>query len=199
MKKVLLVASVLALSFSAQANLEKPTGETGRVTIVFTPTTANGDVVETDLRQEGNQILGNSSIMDGIINLTIADGKYEGPTGHSLTSLKCTSVECDGFINGVGVNLSNKTMMDDHSMSTVETSGTVNSSIYSSSYNGEMLTISAWNSLDLKKSGEGKYMGQAAIGNGLYDVSVLEEGSMSNFLADPALVAIFLGAPIAGH
>jgi hypothetical protein len=193
MKKVLLAFSFLALGLSAQA-----ANSTGTVTIVFTPlNVSQNGVLETDLRQEGDQILGNTSVTDnGFINLTVKDGNYAGFTGKNLTNLNCNAAGCDGFINGYGVNLQNKSTQDEKGASFVETTGTVNDNVYSSKYSGEKLSIFSINSLDLVQQSEGKYVGQIALPTGFYEVRLKAEGSMSGFLADPALVAIFLGAPI---
>src|SRR5665213_456834 len=86
--------AVLCLSLIALGSQVR--ASEGNTDLVIYPDNQGG-YYETNIRQEGNTILGTS--MGSMVNLKVQDGKYQGPTGPGLTSLTCANGKCSGFIN----------------------------------------------------------------------------------------------------
>src|SRR5471030_1042817 len=98
---------ILSLLFVSLIALSAKAAPSGQAELVIYPDYGTG-FYSTDIRQEGNMILGNTFLgNNGLVNLQIMNGKYQGSTGgNGLTSLTCTETSCSGFISGGSTDLS---------------------------------------------------------------------------------------------
>ena len=177
-----LCLSLIALGSQARAS-------EGNADLVIYPDNQGG-FYETNIRQEGNTILGSS--MGASVDLLVHEGIYQGPTGPGLTSLACTNGKCTGFINSASFD-----------MTTGENGFTGNISAGTLGLvrkNGEILITGARaSSMDLKQTSAGNYEGTGVFANGVTFSATLKTSGTLADLRDPALAAIFLVAPFSRY
>lgn len=179
--------TVLCLSTVALAAQAAPTGT---AELVIYPDYDSG-YYSTDLRQEGNKILGQTSLgNNNLVNLQINEGKYEGSTGNGLTSLKCSATNCSGFISGGSA---------DFTINESGFKGTVDSNLANlTRKNGDITINTIRGYMNLHMTSVGNYDGTGSFGNDInsqFHATLKTTGTLAN-LSDNALSAIFLVEPL---
>ncbi len=186
--KTLATIFVSLIALSAQA------APMGQAELVIYPDFGNG-VYTTDIRQEGNKILGNTFLGNsGMVNLQVMSGKYQGATGGAgLTSLTCTETSCSGFINSGST---------DFKIANGGFQGTINSNLASMKRTAKGIEINTINGhMNLAMTSAGNYEGTGSISgniNSQFHATLKTSGTLADF-KDTALAAIFLAAPLAGN
>jgi hypothetical protein len=181
----------LTLSLSAFAFLSQARASDGRAEIVIYPS-GPGGFYSTDIRQEGNKILGNSMSGNGLVNVQITENKFEGPSGEGLTNLTCDEKGCSGFINSQSSDLHGdvNALQGDIGGLLVNLKRTATTITVDGGVNGMSITFT--------QTSPGNYEGNGWSPRGGTFTATLKTSGTLMGLNSAALETIFLLAPAAG-
>ncbi len=168
---------------------------TGRASLIVRPTFGTG-FYATEIRHENDKILGQTYWGPiTLVNLEVKEGVYQGVAGgNGHTHLTCTSQQCEGLAAGLPANF--EYALKD---GILNLKGTLNHRYFESSTSAQKINVTSWGAWSLSGSGDGNFTGTGQITpHTLLAASLKTSGTLIN-LADPALVAIFLVAPVSGR
>jgi hypothetical protein len=152
----------------------------------------------TDVRQEGEEILGISSFGDdGSVNLGISHGNYTGSAGAGFIDLQCENGHCAGLYDGERAEFQFAQTSTPEGRAVMHLEGALNYNRVLATHDDSSIEVKGnRGGMNLKKTAPGMYSGYGVFGAEKVDVRLETSGTLAE-VADPALFAIFVVGPFA--
>lgn len=192
MKAFNFVLLATAASFSLVALADEPSG---RASLTLRLDQYPGGIVSFDIRQEGDEITGRSSLRPGTVKLQrTVDGEnvsLKGVGVDGFVDLDCTATRCEGLLSGGSSRL-------DVTDGGERLKGSVNFVRVRVKRSGDKLEVGGDGAMELRRTGDGRYSGSGMLNrdfNSRFFATLKTSGSLKD-LPGADLVAMFLVAPL---